>query len=404
MRRALATCGWGLYLASSWTWCIGMFLPILLLRWWGWPGFLCFAIPNAIGCALFGYVLTPASSRAFCERFAPALRCFAWITIAYQAWFVQWATNGVPTASGLAPLAAVIPLGFLFFPGGKRFWPIAGSLAFIASMVFFFMQGSTSLTHLPDHGTLPPDRLLSATPFMAFGFLLCPYLDPTFHRALQQSPSKHCFAVFGLTFLLALLFAASTFDQRIATVSVTSFTWMQWILQTTFTMAAMIAVTAPIARESWPDAPVQNVAAVWQRSMMSRLVWAICLPAMAVVLGPMLLQIVTIITKEFPLFMPASVLLPGGEVSAFSAGEATYLRWLGLYGVLFPGWLLLKLRGRSTATIAITLLIAAALADIGVVGARTHLLSLALLVLGLAAFWPFQRVRTFEVIPLANFC
>lgn len=29
---------WALFLASSWTWCIGMFLPVLLMRDAGWMG------------------------------------------------------------------------------------------------------------------------------------------------------------------------------------------------------------------------------------------------------------------------------------------------------------------------------------------------------------------------------
>ena len=51
---ATRTLGWGLYCASSWTWCIGMFLPIIMLRRFGWPGFLVFAIPNVIGLIAFG--------------------------------------------------------------------------------------------------------------------------------------------------------------------------------------------------------------------------------------------------------------------------------------------------------------------------------------------------------------
>ncbi|HTL30770.1 MAG TPA: hypothetical protein VL282_16180, partial [Tepidisphaeraceae bacterium] len=35
--------GWAIYLGMSWTWCIGMFLPVLLVRDYGFWGWLVFA-------------------------------------------------------------------------------------------------------------------------------------------------------------------------------------------------------------------------------------------------------------------------------------------------------------------------------------------------------------------------
>ena len=52
--NALKTVGWGLYLASSWTWCIGMFLPIILLERYGWQGFFMFAIPTIVSSRVLG--------------------------------------------------------------------------------------------------------------------------------------------------------------------------------------------------------------------------------------------------------------------------------------------------------------------------------------------------------------
>ena len=53
----LATIAWGVFCACSWTWCIGMYLPKLMMDLYGWWGFLVFAIPNVLGCCGFGYVL-----------------------------------------------------------------------------------------------------------------------------------------------------------------------------------------------------------------------------------------------------------------------------------------------------------------------------------------------------------
>src|SRR4051812_30605350 len=48
---------WSIYLASSWTWCIGMFLPVLLIRDYGLWGWIVFAVPNVVGAGAMGWVL-----------------------------------------------------------------------------------------------------------------------------------------------------------------------------------------------------------------------------------------------------------------------------------------------------------------------------------------------------------
>ena len=77
-----STVGWGLYCAASWTWCIGMFMPIILLSRFGWAGFWTFLIPNVIGCVAFGYIFDRESSRRFATDHAVAIRWFAAATIA----------------------------------------------------------------------------------------------------------------------------------------------------------------------------------------------------------------------------------------------------------------------------------------------------------------------------------
>ncbi|MFM7806632.1 MAG: hypothetical protein ACKPEA_01720, partial [Planctomycetota bacterium] len=359
------------------------------------------AIPNVLGCALFGYVLTPETSRRVCERFATPLRWFAWATVAYQAWFIQWATTGVSGAATLAPLVTVVPLAFLFFPGGARLWPVAGSIAFVASMALFVWNGAGSLSAPPPVPTLTPTSLAWASPFMAFGFLLCPYLDPTFHRALQQSPSRHCFAVFGVTFAAALVFAASAFDARIGGPNVTTAVWAQWLVQAGFTMCAMVSVTAPLSRLRWSAAPAgAPVAEVFARAPVARLGWVLGMPAMAVVLGPMLLQTITIATKAVPALLPAPGLLPGGDATPWTAGEATYLRWLGLYGVVFPAFVLFGIRRVPMWIRVIAIALAATLADRGMLGANMPLLTAAVAVILVASLVTSREMpETAEIVP-----
>ncbi len=371
-----------MYLASSWTWCIGMFLPSLLLRWWGWPGFVAFAVPNIVGCVAFGYVFSPDSSRVFVARFARPLRWFAWVTIAYQSWFGAWADRklGMQGALGATinwpDLCRLLPLVFLMAPGGGRFWTVAGTLCTAASVALFACAGPGALSSLPPAGSMSNASLAWAAPFIAFGFLLCPALDPTFHRALQQSPSRHCFAVFGVAFAAQLIFAASTFDPATGLPARTWPVAAQIVLQTTFTMCAMVSVTSPASIRSWREAPA------WRphftgRPSLAGFVSVLALPVVGMALGRFALDLLTAITADVPAMQPAdSLLAPGGAASA--PGEASYLRWLGFYGVVFPTWLLLRLRGVATPIAWLTIAVAAVAAERGMVGARTPLLAAAL--------------------------
>jgi len=383
MRRAMQTVGWGLYLASSWTWCIGMFLPILLIRWWGWPGFLAFAVPNVIGCTLFGYVLTPETSRALVTRFRVWVALFGAATIAYQICFLL--KVGV-----IAALVAALPVTIALLVSNRRATERSdrtmmaiGACAWIASCLLFARFGAGALETLPATGTLPPASLAWAAPFMAFGFLLCPYLDPTFHLALQRSPSRHAFAVFGAGFTVMLLFTAAFTDAGLGPTPASgallwgrpTFAW-QWGLQAAFTIVAVAAAMRSLE-------PVSSLGGT--RAMLPGMVVTACLalawqylaeptlPAMAAALSP------------------SSGTVPG---------EATYLRWLGLYGVHFPAMLLLGLRRVPPVVTALAIAGAGFLAEFGMIGARMPLLTVAVAVLMLASLWNKPRTTaTQEIAP-----
>jgi hypothetical protein len=383
MRRAMQTVGWGLYLASSWTWCIGMFLPILLLRWWGWPGFLAFAVPNVLGCTLFGYVLTPDTSRAMVRRLRAWIALFGAATIAYQIGFLL-------KAGVVAGLAASLPVAAAMLAASRRpgersdhAMMAIGAATWITSVLLFVRFGGGTLTHLPPHGSLPPLSLAWAAPFMAFGFLLCPYLDPTFHLALQRSPSRHAFGVFGAAFAVMLLFTAAFADAGLGPEPRTgatlwgrpTFEW-HWGLQAAFTIVAVAAAMRSLE-------PVSNLGGT--RLLLPGMVATACLalgwqyfaepwlPAMATSLNP-----------------------PSGPVR----GEATYLRWLGLYGVLFPGMLLLGLGRARPLVMAAAVAAAGFLAEMGMIGGRFPLLAIAVAALLAASLRPWRPIReTGEMAP-----
>ena len=204
----IKTIGWGLYLACSWTWCIGMFLPVILIDRYGWAGFFMFAVPNIIGCTAFGYVLrTPERSKAMVENYRGALSSFAVITIAFHAFFLaivaRYFILDIPSWWMIVLPAFVLLSGMCISFLPNRWWPILAALIWCTSLGIgiSLWPGSLNIEATQTH---PWQEVIWLFPITTFGFLLCPYLDPTFHKALQSSPSKHSFAVFGLTFALMI--------------------------------------------------------------------------------------------------------------------------------------------------------------------------------------------------------
>lgn len=308
---AAATVGWGLFCAASWTWCIGMFFPLLLLRDFGWPGLVAFLVPNVLGCAGFGYVLNRASAERERRRHGAACVVFSMVTLAYQVFFLSavfgtmasmsGAASSIPPswiAGGSAIVIAIVVSGL-----GDRWWPWLATLAVAYSLSLWFRLDAGAVASLPASGVRPVGDLVATIPMLAFGFLLCPYLDLTFHRALDRSPSRHAFAVFGVSFLAVILLGAAYFGgERLLLPAVLG----HFAIQACFTMAAHVR---EIRTAAWP-------AGRGLRQL------AILAPA-AVGIG---------------LGSAADVILPF---------ETIYLLFLGCYGVAFPGyvWLRMDLSG-----------------------------------------------------------
>ncbi len=192
---------WGAYLACSWTWCIGMFLPALLLRDMGWAGFLIFATPNVLGAAAMGWVLrTRVDSTRFVENHPLAIWWFSAITLAFHLFWIFWISNFIRVAfqipmSTLAIVAGIV-VAFILISGRALRRNRMPQLA--ATLLLFSLGVLIATFCMPDEAnavlinsapqTLAP---LWMFPAMIFGFLLCPYLDITFHHARQQLDTKN---------------------------------------------------------------------------------------------------------------------------------------------------------------------------------------------------------------------
>jgi hypothetical protein len=213
---------WAAYLGVSWTWCIGMYLPVLLRRDFGDWSFLVFAVPNIVGAALLGWVCArPGASERLVSAHGPAMRLFSAVTLSFQVFFALWMlwgnlasrewTGAGVVAAGLAVSGAIT---FAAARHARRIrlwsallWCVSAALAL--GWVFILAHRTAPVERIEGvlHGGSPAGLLL-LMPVCAVGFLLCPYLDRTFHHARQQLHGRagvHAFAVGFAVFFAAMI-------------------------------------------------------------------------------------------------------------------------------------------------------------------------------------------------------
>jgi hypothetical protein len=205
--------GEGMYLASSWTWCIGMFLPVLLLRDMGAWSWLAFAIPNVVGAAAMGAVLAaPGHSAALTTAHHAAMRWFSIVTLAFQLYFLVWILIDAPDS--IRPWLLALVLVVIVLSGrharGTRWSRAAVACTYIASAALgaFYVSAVGLPTLPPSVGPMVIDLAFLA-PVCVLGFALCPYLDLSFHAVRQRTPGREgtvAFLVgFGVFFLAMIL-------------------------------------------------------------------------------------------------------------------------------------------------------------------------------------------------------
>jgi hypothetical protein len=204
------TLGWGAYLACSWTWCIGMFLPVLMIRDFGWWSFPVFAIPNCLGAAAMGWVMRgPGASEAVVAAHGRAIRAFSVVTVAFQTFFLLWLTRGAQVRS--TPVPQYIPIaGFgiamllaILNRMDRRARAVA-TVVLLTSIALGIAWMATAQPAVPGTSTSPQNNfqgLAFLAPVVCFGFGLSPYLDSTFHRAARNRTNSTPLA-FATGFLL----------------------------------------------------------------------------------------------------------------------------------------------------------------------------------------------------------
>ena len=305
-----------------------MFLPVLLIHRYGWVGFVIFTIPNIIGCTAFGYVIrTPERSKALVEKYKTAMSLFAIVTIAFHVFFIAMLSL-VYLNDYLYLISLWIPLCILaigaclaFLP--TKIWPILAGMLWIFSIV-------VGLSFFPykvfPPGALPWQDAIWLLPITTFGFFLSPYLDPTFHRALQCSPSKHAFGVFGITFLIMIGVTSAYQGSVLFTLSV--LLGLHLALQSIFTIGAHL-------REGIRIEPAKR--------------------KKIFIVGAILAGIVgVVVAHRFGGISPSGTWLPGWQDD--------YLRFFVFYGLIFPALVaMFMFTGRTLTPLRVALFIFTAL-------------------------------------------
>jgi hypothetical protein len=375
MRPIMLTILWGIYCACSWTWVIGMYLPRLMMERYGPWAFLVFAIPNVIGCAGMGYVLRSRQRSAqMTGTHAHASVIFSLAAIGYHLLFLPYFLALVrgDDAQSFEMASIGIVVGLYALAWGLSYLPtigilLLGALVYVTSLAAWNLVGFgawETITALP--AQRPMDLALLA-PVIALGFLACPYLDLTFHRARQDAPSKHAFGVFGITFLIMICFTPFLWFSGKATEPVGL---MHIIAQCVFTMSIHLKE----ARRS----PVLNCPK-------RRTVW---------------LALPVVLAAAFPI---ARTLLAGSDQFV---GENLYLRYMVLYGLVFPAYVLLVIGPgrawpislRSRSALAVVILLLSPLYELGFMHEITWPM---LAPTGLAIIWVLSRSGMKRGLPSA---
>jgi hypothetical protein len=310
---------WGSYLASSWTWCIGMFLPLLLMRDHGWLGWVVFAAPNVLGAAAMGWTLrTREQSRAMVSAHLPAMLGFSFITRAFQ-WFFAFGLLATALRDGTLPAilgALVIALIASAADLRTRRTPWVGLVVWILS--FALIAAARRVGGLPDTPTVGPlDDKASLAGLLAscvFGFLLCPYLDLTFHRARAEAgrPRVAFGFGFGVLFLAMILGTAA-------------YAGLAWHVDTLAAVLVGMHVAAQIGYTAEVHSAEAKAAAKAAGDSVED--WARWLP-----LGSMLAGLGGLVGV-----WALSTRL-GGQAPAFEWG---YRLFMGFYGLVFPAYVLI---------------------------------------------------------------
>jgi hypothetical protein len=334
--------GWSVYLAMSWTWCIGMYLPVILMRELGIWGVIAFAIPNIVGAVAMGWALRDRrQSEQIVGQNHAAVIWFSLITIVFHAYFAAWLIRAIAGPNAGPALAACFFLFWLILHWRRGGQFLAASLVLgvsAAVMAWGFSRGELPYVAQPLPGaSLPPISNLWLAPAWMLGFLCCPWLDPTFHaarQAMRRSESRAAFTLgFAVIFPAMLLITVAYSGWLVAAFDRSRYPQLAIILATYLIVQSCLTVALH----------AQQIARIGGKIRLRRFLGFSALLVVAVLLG---------------------VLLPNRfTYNGIASGELIYRVLLGFYGLIFPAyiWLRMVRPHRSMPRVVVVIVIAAPL-------------------------------------------
>jgi hypothetical protein len=192
-----------------------------------------------------------------------------------------------------------------------------------------------SAFHRVPAAAVPLDRLIWLVPTICFGFVLCPYLDLTFHRALQKSPNRRLtFAMFGVTFALMLVLTVMLwFGTRLWYAHAISALAIGHIL------AQLVFTCGVHLREVRVSPAFSSIANRWL---------ALLAPAAGIAALPIAKWLIEHAPAAWVRSLSPEALSTGPD--AMVIGEWTYLDFMFAYGWIFPAYVLLAIVSRRPFT------------------------------------------------------
>lgn len=194
-----------------------MFLPVILQKDFGSGAWLFFIILNVVGATAFVFFIRNRNeSLNFIDKHKAACYAFSLVTIFFQLFFIGWVLSYSSIIQIALLLASMILLYLMIrYTGFNKAAIALWILSFSIFIIYIWFKPSDLLiTKINNQITNININAFYAIPLLALGFLLCPYLDLTFHHVVQADKDNNYYGnragfLVGFPLLFAMLMVFS---------------------------------------------------------------------------------------------------------------------------------------------------------------------------------------------------